>query len=201
MARLSLRQLRRKAFLAKWSKVDWSKQNCELADEMGLSGERIRQIRQQVGALKSTHHRRMHKTRQALQWAKSNLDELKGLSTAELGRKYGLSSRWRSGPIYLFLKPFLRDGKRKYPWDRMNFRLPNRDLARIWRVPPNLVSKRRLKKQRPPPTWSCKTGRGGIQFSGREQLQAYQQAVKAEERKAVRYCAQASGCGAGAKMA
>jgi hypothetical protein len=46
MARLSFRQLQRKAFLAKWSKVDWSKQNCELADQKGLSGERIRQIRQ-----------------------------------------------------------------------------------------------------------------------------------------------------------
>ena len=197
MARLSARQLQRNAFLAKWSKVDWSKQNCELADEMGLSGERIRQIRQQLGVPNPTHPDRKHKTRQALQWAKCNLDELKGLSPAELGRKYGLSIRWRGGPLYLFLKPYLRDVKRKHPWDRMNFLLPNRDLARIWRLPPNLVSKHRLKKQRPPPTWRCKTGRGGIQFSRRAKVQAYRRAVKAEEWNAARYFAQASGCGAG----
>ena len=85
MIRLSPRQLRRRAFLAKWSKVDWSKQNCELADEIGLSQERIRQIRRQLGAPNPTHHDRKRKTRQALQWAKGRLDELKGLSPAELG--------------------------------------------------------------------------------------------------------------------
>jgi hypothetical protein len=203
MARLSRRQLQRKAFLAKWTKVDWSKQNCELADETGLSGERIRQIRQQLGAPKPTHPDRKRKTRQAMQWAKDNLEGLKGLTPEELRRKYGLSRHWQSGPLYPFLKPFLRDGglKRKHPWGRMNFRLPNRDLARIWRLPPNQVSKNRLKKQRPPPTWRCKPGSAGIQFSGRGQPQAYQRAVKAEERKAARYLAQSSGCGAGGKTA
>src|SRR5713101_2843474 len=49
----SRQQLRRKAFLAKWSAVDWSKQNTELGAEMGLSRDRIRQIRQLVGAPKS----------------------------------------------------------------------------------------------------------------------------------------------------
>jgi hypothetical protein len=201
MTCLSARQLQRKAFLAKWSKVDWSKQNCELANEMGLSGERIRQIRQQLGAPNPTHPDRKCKTRQALQWAKVNLDELKGLSPAELGRKYGLSIGWRSGPLYLFLKPFLRDSKRKPPWGRMNFRLPNRDLALIWRLPPNLVSKHRLKKLRSSPKWRCKTGTGEIPFSGRAQMQAYRRAVKAEKRKATRYLAQASACGAGGKRA
>lgn len=99
MTRLSARQLQRKAFLAKWSKVDWSKQNCELAVEMGLSGERIRQIRQQLGAPKATHHHQARKTAQRLQWAKDNLDKLKGLSAAELGRKYGLKARLKLRPL------------------------------------------------------------------------------------------------------
>ena len=88
MTRLLYSQLRRKAFLAKWSKVDWSKLNCELADETGLSRERIRQIRQRVGAPKPTHRSRRRKTAKALQWAKDNLEKLKGLSKAELTRKY-----------------------------------------------------------------------------------------------------------------
>jgi hypothetical protein len=185
------RQLQREAFLAKWSKVDWSKQNCELAPEMRLTQERIRQVRQILGAPNPTHPDRKRKTRQALQWAKANLDELKGLSPAEVGRKYGLSRSWRSSPLYPFLKPFLRDSRRKHPWGRMNFRLPNRDLARIWRLLHSVVSKHRLKKQRPPPTWRCKPGSGGIQIRGRGHLQAYHRTVKAEERKAARYFAQA----------
>ena len=200
MTRLSARQRQRRAYLAKWSKMDWSKQNSELADEMGLSQERIRQIRQQLGAPNPTHPNRWRKTAQALQWAKDNLDKFKGLSGAELEREYGLSRHWQSGPLYLLLKPFLRE-KRKHPWVQIDFRLPNRDLALIWRLPPNLVSKHRLMKQRQPPTWRCKPGRGDIQFSGRAQVQAYRRAVKAAERKAAWYFAQASACGAGDKAA
>ncbi len=109
---------------------------------MGLSRERIRQIRQQVGAPKSTHPGRRRKTAQALQWAKENLEKLEGLSGAELAREYGLSRGWRTGPLYQFLKPFLRDGRlsRKYRWDLMNFKLPDRDLERIWRLPYNLAA-------------------------------------------------------------
>jgi hypothetical protein len=115
--------------------VDWSKQNCELADETSLSRERIRQIRQQLGAPKPAHrHSRMRKSARALQWAKDNLEKLKGSSIAELGRKHGLS-RWRGSAVYQFLKPFLRDGRRKHRWGLMNFSLPNRDLERIWRLP------------------------------------------------------------------
>ena len=193
MTRLLYWQLQRKAFLAKWSKLDWSKQDCELADEVGLSRERIRVIRQQVGAPKSTHHHRLRKTAAALQWAKTNLDKLKGLSGAEVGRKYGLSRYWRTGPLCKFLQPFLRDGRhiRNHRWDLMNFRLPNRDLERIWRLPRNMVAAYRSRKRRPPSPWRFKPGTGDIQCSGQGQLQAYHRAVKAEERNAARYFAQA----------
>jgi len=193
MTGLSPRQLQRRAFLAKWSKVDWSKQNSELADEMGFSRERIRQIRQKVSAPQSPHHGRLRKSAAALQWAKDNLDKLKGLSAAELGRKYGLGPHWKHGPLYPFLKPFLRDGRliRKHRWDLMNFRLPDRDLERIWRVPRNMVASYRWRNQRPPPAWCFRHGRRATQLSRREQLPAYRRNVKAEDRKAARYFAQA----------
>ena len=193
MTRLLYWQLQRKAFLAKWSKADWSKQDVELADEMGLSRERIRQIRQKVGAPKSARQHQMRKSAALLQWAKDNRDKFKGLSAAELGRKHGLSPYWRSSPIYPFLKPLLRDGRRirKHRWDLMNFRLPNHDLERIWRLPPNMVAAYRSRNQRPPPAWRFKRARGHPQLSRREQLPAYRRAVKAEERHAARYFAQA----------
>ena len=193
ITRLLYSQRRRKAFLAKWSKLDWSKQDVELADEMGLSRERIRQIRKQVGAPEPTHHRRSRKTAQALQWAKDKLDKFKGLSAAELRRKYGLSRYWQTGLLYQFLKPLLRDGRRirKHPWDLMNFRLPNRGLERIWRLPYNLAGLYRWRKRRPPSPWRIKPGTGDIQCSGRGQLQAHHWRVKAEERNAARLFAQA----------
>jgi hypothetical protein len=202
-ARLSPRQLQRRAFLAKWSKVDWSKQNCELADEIGLRRERIRQIRKQLGAPESTHSNQRRKSGTGLQWARDNLEKLKGLSAAELGRRYGLGSRWRGGPLYPFLKPFLRDGRgiRKHRWDLMDFRIPDRNLERIWRLPYGLARAYRWRKQRPPPKWCFKPGSGHRRFSGRVQLQANHRAVKAEEQNAARYFVHVSRCGAGVKAA
>jgi hypothetical protein len=193
MTRPALRQLKRKALMAKWSKVDWSKQDCKLADEMGLSRERIRQVRQRLGAPKSTHPGRKRKFAQALQWAKDNLEKLRGLSGAEVARKYNRSRSSRHGALYEFLKPFLRDGRiiRKYPWHLMDLRLPNRDLEHIWRLPNYGLSKYRWKKRHPPPTWRVKPVTWEIQFSGPRELQAYRRAVKAEERNAARYFAQA----------
>jgi hypothetical protein len=184
------RQLQRKAFLAKWSKMDWSKRDYELAEETGLSRERIRQIRQLVGAPRSPHHRRVRKTAAVLQWAKDNLEKLKGLSIAELGRKYGLS-RWQGSALYRFLKPFLRDGRRKHRWDLMNFNLPNCDLERIWRLSRNMAGPYRFRKQLQRPMWCSRRGRRYKHFSGRGQGQAYHRTVQAEERKAARYFAKA----------
>jgi hypothetical protein len=186
-------RLRGKAFLAKWSAVDWSKQNSELADQTGLSRERIRQIRQLVGAPKSRHHGRMRKSTAALQWAKDNLDKLKGLSAAEVVRKYGLSPYWRGSSLHQFLKPFLRNGNliRKHQWHLMNFRLPNRDLESIWRLPPKTAAACRRQNQHPQPTWPFYGTYP--QFSGRGQLQAYHRAVKTEQRNAAKYFATKAG--------
>jgi hypothetical protein len=81
----------------------------------------------------------------------------------------------------------------------MNFRLPNRDLARIWRLGHEVVGWGRYLHRRPLAWWRFKPGSGGIHFIMREQLEAYQRAVKVEEQHAARCFAQASGCGAGGK--
>jgi hypothetical protein len=133
----------------------------------------------------------MRKTAELLQWTRDNLDKLKGLSGAELERKYGLKPYRRSGSLYQLLQPVLRDGRRirRHRWDLMDFRLPNRDLERIWQLPGNMVGAYRFRNQRPPPAWAFK--RGHPQFSGRGRLDAYHQTVKAEERKAARHFARA----------
>ena len=185
----SRREQLNQAYRAKWSKVDWSKQNVELAAETGLTQERIRQIRQQIGALQSPHKKRWRKTAKALQWAKDNLDKLKGLSWAEVMLKDGLPPSGRESTLHQFLKPFLRNGSQKHRWDLMNFRLPNRDLQRIWKLPYNTAGSYRYRTQLPPPKWFFR-GPGYTHFT-RRQLQAYHWAVKAEERKAARHFAQA----------
>ena len=191
----SRRELRREAYLAKWRSWDWSKQHVELARETGLSRERIRQIRQLLGAPKSPHHGSYSASRRqntlALQWAADNLDRLKGLSGEEVRRKYGFP---RHLHVYEFLraKGVLRNGNliRKYRWGQMNFELPNGVLQRIWKLPLYRATTYRSRKRLPAPKWSLVGGLGALQRRG--ELRAYNRAVQAEERKAARYYRAAS---------
>ena len=181
--------------------MDWSKQDCELAGELGVNAETIRQAPQQIAAPKPTPPKRRRKTIQALQWGKDNLDKLKGLSAAELQRKYGLKGSWRNTPLYSFLKPFLRNTRKatKYPWDRMDFHLPVGDLARIWRVPYIQAVSHRSAKRRSRPR-QCRTrGNAGIPVRGRLKVPACLRTVKAEEKKAARYFAQVAEAARAAK--
>jgi hypothetical protein len=188
---LSRRELQRQAFFAKWNKIDWTKQDIQLAAEIKLSRERIRQIRLRLGAPKSPHHREIRKSTLALQWAIDNQDKLLGLSQAEITRKYGLRMDDRSGALYQFIKPLLRNGNlfRKHRWDLMNFDLPNHDLERVWNVPRNMLGSYRRRNRRPPPRWPF---HGSYpQFTGQREFQAYRRALKAEERYAARHFARA----------
>lgn len=188
------RQRRRKAFLAKWSKVDWSKQNVVLAEELGLSRERLRQIRQEIGAPKPPQPHLSRKSVAALQWAKEHLEEIKGLSAPEVGRKYGLKRYWHQSAVGAFLRPLLRNGRyfRKHRWDLMDFNLPNHNLERIWRLPLHMVGSYRRRNGRPASKWYFKDGPQYTKLSGRRQPQAYARAVRAEERKAKIYFSQAA---------
>ena len=188
----SRKRARQKAFLAKWSKVDWSKQNCELADEIGLTTERIRQIRQLIGAMQPKHPSRRRKIAATLQRAKDNLDEIKGLSAAEVERKYALSRSWRNGPLHRFLKPFLKNGRfiRKHPWNLMDFGLLNCDLERIWKLPFNMAGAYRYRKRLPLQTWRCKPGTTDILCTNPGQFETYQRTKMVEEQKAAKYFAQ-----------
>jgi len=179
--------------LVKWRSWDWSKQNAELARETGLTKERIRQIRQLLGAPQSPNYRkdlsRLRRNTTALQWAAKNLDRLKGLSGAEVERKYGF---WRDCPVGEFLKAkgVLRNGRLfpKHRWGLMNFELPSRVLERIWRLPFNMAVAYRSRKHLPAPKWRLAGGPAALQRRG--QLRAYNRAVTAEERKAAKYFAE-----------
>jgi hypothetical protein len=183
----------REPYLAKWRNWDWSKQDVELARETGLSRERIRQIRQLLGVPKSPHHRSDSASRRqntlALQWAAENLDRLRGLSGAEVERKYGFK---RHLHVYAFLKAkgVLRNGHliQKYRWGLMNFELPNGVLQRIWKLPLYRATTYRSRKRLPAPRWNLIGGPAALPRRG--ELRAYNRAVQAEERKAAKYFAE-----------
>jgi hypothetical protein len=188
-----LRAKFREPNLVKWRSWDWSKQDVVLAREAGLSRERIRQIRQLLGAPRSPHHgsdsARRRQNILALQWAAENLDRLRGMSGAELEQKHGYN---RDSRVYAFLKAkgVLRNGNfnRKYRWDLMNLELPNGVLERIWKLPLYRAYTHRWQKRLPAPRWKLIGRRARLPRRG--ELPAYRRAVQAEERKAAKYFAE-----------
>jgi len=124
-----------------------------------------------------------------VQWAAENLERLRGLSGAELKRKYGFAQDSR---VYAFLKAkgVLRDGHliRKYRWDLMNFELPNGVLQRIWKLPLCRATHYRSEKRLPASRWTLIRGRAARPRGG--ELRAYHRAVQAEEQKAAQYFAE-----------
>ena len=179
--------------LAKWRSWDWSKQDVELARETGLSRERIRQIRQLLGVPKSPHQGSRSASRRrytlVLQWAAENLDRLRGLSWAEVERKYGFKPHWQ---VHAFLKAkgILRHGNliRNNRWRLVNFELPDRVLERIWKLPLYRATSFRSRKRLPAPRWTLIGGPAARPMGG--ELRAYNRAVRAEERKAAKYFAE-----------
>ncbi len=185
-----LRSKFREPYLAKWRSWDWAKQDVELARETGLSRERLRQIRRLLGVPRPPHHGSRPASRRqnalALQWAAENLDRLKGLSAAEVERKYGFKQHL---PVYALLKAkgVLRDARliREYRWSLMKFELPDGGLQRIWKLPLYRATRYRSEKRLPAPRWNLIGGRAALPRGG--ELRAYNRAVQAEERKAAKY--------------
>jgi hypothetical protein len=187
---VSFWQLLHRANLARWSQWAWSKTDTELAEEHGVCRERVRQIRLEIGARKAAHPHQSRKARAALQWAKDHLEQLKGLTWRDAVREYGHPTEYNS-PLHKFLKPYVRNGRfiQKHRWDLMNFALPNRELERIWRLPPKMALPYRRRNQIPQSRWYSRQGRRNQESGGQGGLQAYYRAVKAEERKAAGYFA------------
>ena len=119
---------------------------------------------------------------QELQWSNDNLEKLRGLTAAQVRQKCGLRLHY-AGAVLRFLREqgVLRDGRRKYAWEQMNFALPSRDLARIWRVSFNVVAKHRRVRGLGPARWLVIGGLGGVKRRG--ELEEYLRALKAEESK------------------
>ncbi len=188
--RASLVNKRKRLFLTKWRRLDWSKQDIELAQKTGLSRERIRQIRKSLGASKSPQHNRklapLRKTKLLLEWVKTNLNRFKGMSRAEVARKYGMGTTTRICSI-LRAEGVLQDGRqfRLYRWDLMNFDLPGRTLEQIWKVPLYRATQYRCLHRLPKAKW--KLGRGMTMPRMRQELPAYNRAVREEETRAVEW--------------
>jgi hypothetical protein len=139
---------------SEWDKVDWSLRDADIARELGVSRERVRQVRADRRAGPSSHRALVHKF---VGWCKSRRDKLHGQTVAAVVAKFG------GGLSQQVARRIMRTvgvqphdpGQR---WREAEWRLPNRDLASIWDASPKYVANIRARLQVGHAKWDSRNG-------------------------------------------
>ena len=139
---------------AEWEKVDWTQRDADIARDLGVSRERVRQVRADRQAGPSSHRALVHKF---VGWCKVRRGDLHGQTVAAVVAKFG------GGLSQQVARRIMRNagvephdpGQR---WREAEWRLPNRDLADIWGASPKYVANIRARLQVGHAQWDSRNG-------------------------------------------
>jgi len=139
---------------AEWDKVDWTERDADIARELGVSRERVRQVRADRQAGPSSHRLTVRKF---VGWCKARRKELHGQTVAAVVAKFGGGlSQQVARRIMRAARVEPHDpGER---WREAEWRLPNRDLAEIWDASPKYVANIRARLQVGHAQWDSRNG-------------------------------------------
>jgi len=119
-----------------WDDVNWSLRDAEIARELDVSRERVRQVRTERKMGPSAHRLRVQKLGR---WIKSNQKKLNGVAVSQVIQEFG-------GNVSLQVARRLLRNEGVEPhdpgsrWRGVDWRLPNRELARLWNASPKYVA-------------------------------------------------------------
>ncbi len=119
-----------------WDDVDWTLRDAEIARELEVSRERVRQVRANRKMGPSAHRLRVQKF---ARWINSNHKKLNGVAVSQVIRAFG-------GNVSLQVARRLLRNAGVEPhdpgsrWRGVDWRLPNRELARLWNASPKYVA-------------------------------------------------------------
>src|SRR2546430_12398871 len=172
---------------AGWKRVDWRKQDGVIAQTMEIPGDRVRQVRKMLGAPPPANPYRHRVTNARLATVEARRAELKGLNLKNAARLLGFKNS-PSPAVLQMLKDshLVVDGRRKHPWSKMNFELPNMTLERIWKLPEQKAAHYRYLNRLGKPRWNLRGGPSRNRNWPGDNPK-YRQAVRAEERKAKKH--------------
>lgn len=130
-----------------WETLDWTKQDIVLAAELGMSRERVRQKRRQLGHDNSEKYKRMRaaKSYQIEDWVQKNRHREGTVTLDDVCEEIAGCSRAQvAGCLAQFN---FKAGKINRWWQVVNWDLPTIELARIWGVSLVTVANYRTKFQ------------------------------------------------------
>ncbi len=152
-----------------WKRIDWSKRDAEIARELCLSRERVRQVRASEGHRPSAQRAA---TERFERWVETNREKLNGMHVAEILQFFGASISPQIARRLLrahAIQPHDPTAR----WRELDWRLPNRDLGRIWSTSAKYIANVRAQLKVGPAKWDAKSSRI-------EHLLEYQQCLAQE---------------------
>lgn len=144
-----------------WERVDWTRSDVDLCMELGVSRERVRQVRVKLGKPKR------YEWQLKFERFKERFKEVKELSYAEANEAEPLaelSFTKYCRRLWIKRKLLKTSGGSKHPWALVDWRLPNRLLDEIWKLPAGRASTRRCDYQSPKPLFRCVAGKFPEEF-------------------------------------
>ncbi len=140
-----------------WEKVDWCQRDAEIARALGISRERVRQVRANRGKGPSAHRAQVH---QFSRWIVANKERLNGLPVYEVLKMFGCTLSQQVARRLLRAHGIVPHDPASR-WRGVDWRLPNRDLARIWSTSSKYIANIRARLRVGPAEWDAKSSKIG----------------------------------------
>ena len=163
--------------------IDWRKPNVLLAEELGVSPERVRQLRLEFRAPAPLFKNVPARLAGSYLGVIESADLIRGLPFHVAERILGFRLNGLALRKFAQRHAGLPHAETKHPWELMNFELPTSVLADIWKIDPTVFSVRRARRKHPSPRWSARHKKKLLHDK------VFRAAVTAERQKATRFFA------------
>lgn len=144
----------------KWDSVDWAQtKDVDIARQFGVTRERIRQLRAQLGKPDCMVKGLGSKAIEVLRWVRENRESLNGKSMREVSELVPHTGMVRSQVYELLHRtdvvfgPDVRKTYKGFNWDVLNWKLPNIVLGLIYGFPEYRIAITRNQRYKVYPDW------------------------------------------------
>jgi hypothetical protein len=135
-----------------WQQVDWCLRDAEISRSLGISRERVRQVRASRGIGPSEYRAAIQRFDR---WVVTNRDRLNGQPLQHIMRMFGSEISPQVARRLLRLHQ-IKPHDATTRWRGIDWRLPNRDLARIWSANAKYIANLRARLGVGSATWDAK---------------------------------------------
>jgi hypothetical protein len=155
------RRRRGRVSTTQWDSVEWGLRDAVIARELGVSRERVRQVRAVRGMGPSEHRASVQRFEQ---FVAAEAQRLHGLPIAQIIREYG-SDLSPQIARRIARAAGVRPHDPESRWRNVDWRLTNRDLAVVWGTSPKYIANVRARLGVGPAHWDARSTRNITEVS------------------------------------